>query len=202
MRYDVCVFIAEILIYALQGILFCVLVFVMHRFVVRALSGLTDVPYVPTDREFLPNIEQALDIKRGDVVYDLGSGDGRVLFYCARKHPDATFIGLETNPLLFAQANLYKKIARIRNVHFRREDIGNADISDATRIYAFLLPEVMRDIAPLLKAPRIVSRAFEIPRRFPAHEFVLKDAPPDPWNTFTVYVYVTSPTGPILPLRG
>ncbi len=189
-------FVAEIFIDVLQVVLFCVLGFYLYRFMVRALSGFTDVPYVPTDRGFLSLLDEALDIHDGDIVYDLGCGDGRVLFYCARKHSGATFVGIEKNPLLFLQATAYAKISGLRNVRFQRKDIFEFDFSDATKIFAFLLPEVMRDLAPILKASRIVSRAFEIPRRLPSREFVLKDAPAGPWNTFTVYVYNSSPTGP------
>jgi 16S rRNA A1518/A1519 N6-dimethyltransferase RsmA/KsgA/DIM1 with predicted DNA glycosylase/AP lyase activity len=153
------------------------------------MSAFTDVPYVPTDYDFLPRIADALDIQRNDVVYDLGCGDGRLLFYCAKRNPQARFIGIERNPLLVAFISVKKFILRTKNVEIRRKNFLEADFSDATRIFVFLLPEVMRDIAPRLVAPRTVSRAFEIPQRYASREFILKDAPPGPGNTYTVYVY-------------
>lgn len=179
----------EICILVVQLILLCALVVYIYQFVVRGISSLTDVPYVPTDYTSLVPIVAALDIHPGDIVYDLGCGDGRLLFYCAARNPSARFIGIEWNPLLVAYASVKKFILRIPNVEIRRQNIFAADFQDATRIYVFLLPEVMRDIAPKLNAPRIVSRAFEIPGRTATSEFILKDAPLDAWNTFTVYVY-------------
>jgi predicted RNA methylase len=147
------------------------------------------VPFVPTDYHFLPRIAEALDIRSGDVVYDLGCGDARLLFYCARRYPMARFVGIERNVLLIAYTFLTKFILRVKNIEIRRENFFESDFSDATRMYVFLMPEVMIDIAPRLKAARIVSRAFEIPGRTPREKFILKEAPLDRWNTFTTYVY-------------
>jgi SAM-dependent methyltransferase len=181
-------FIQELL-FILQIILLGILFYFIYHFVVRALSSFTDVPYVPTDYGFLPKIAEALDIGPGEVVYDLGCGDGRLLFYCAKRHPQARFIGVERNVILVSYARLKKILFRAKNVEIRRGNIFDTDLTDATRIYVFLLPEVMRDIAPKLTAKRVVSRAFSIPGRNAAREFILKEAPDGPWNTFTVYVY-------------
>jgi SAM-dependent methyltransferase len=176
-------------LYAVQLVLFCVLAIMLFRFIVRALSSFTDVPYVPTEYSFLPKIAEALDIKPNDIVYDLGSGDGRLLFYCAERYPQAKFVGIEQNLLLVYLARCIKLLLRTKNVEVRRGNIFNANISDATRIFVFLLPEVMRDVKPMLKAPRIVSRAFEIPHRYAQQEFKLREAPEGPGNTYTVYIY-------------
>jgi SAM-dependent methyltransferase len=189
LRYDVRVLFIQIFLAILQVVLVCILVYFIFQFVVRSMSAFTDVPFVPTDFDFLPRIAEALEIRPEDVVYDLGCGDGRLLFYCARRNPQAKFIGIERNPLLAAYASIKKFVLRTHNVEIRHEDFFNVDFSDATRVFVFLLPEIMRDIAPKLQAPRIVSRAFEIPRIKAAQEFVLKDAPASPGNTYTVYIY-------------
>lgn len=189
LRYDVRVLFIEIFLSVLQFSLVCILIYFIFQFAVRSVSAFTDVPFVPTDYGFLPRIADALEIRPGDIVYDLGCGDGRLLFYCAKRNPYARFIGVEQNPLLVAYMLAKKFIVRADNIEIRRENIFETDFSNATRIFVFLLPEVMRDIAPILSAPRIVSRAFEIPRRHASREFVLKDAPPGPGNTYTVYVY-------------
>ena len=179
----------QIFLFVLQVVLLCALLIYIYRLVARAISALTDVPYVPTDYILLPPIAAALRVHPGAIVYDLGCGDARLLFYCAKKNPQARFVGIERNPLLVAYALVKKFILRVHNVEIRRENIFTADFKDATHLYVFLLPEVMRDIAPKLNAPHIVSRAFEIPERKATREFILKDAPIDPWNTYTVYVY-------------
>lgn len=189
MRYDMQVLLIQTVLFIVQAVMLCVLAYFIYHFVVRALSSFTDVPYVPTDYGYLPRIAEALDIRPGDVVYDLGCGDGRLLFYCAKRYPQARFVGVERNAILVFFARMKKILFRASNVEIRRENIFDTNLSDATRIFVFLLPEVMRDIAPRLTAPRIVSRAFEIPGRNPAREFTLKEAPDGPWNTFTVYIY-------------
>jgi SAM-dependent methyltransferase len=179
----------EIVIFVVQIVLLFVLTYFIYHFVVRALSGFTDVPYVPTAYGYLPRIAEALDIHQSDVMYDIGCGDARLLFYCAKRYPEARFVGIERNLILVLYARIKKILFRANNVEIRHENIYTADFSDATRLYTFLLPEVMRDLAPKLKAPRIVSRAFEIPGKTPQQEFILKEAPPGPWNTYTAYVY-------------
>jgi hypothetical protein len=179
----------EVFLFCLQIFLLGVLSYFIYHFVVRALSSFTDVPYVPTEYGFLPPIAEALKIGPNDVVYDLGCGDGRLLFYCARHYPQARFVGVERNIILALFVRIKKVLLRTKNIEILRKNIFDTDFTDATRIYVFLLPEVMRDIAPKLIAPHIVSRAFEIPGRIAEREFILKDAPDGPWNTYTVYVY-------------
>src|SRR5882757_205857 len=88
------------LLLAVQVALFCALVVYNLRGLAKSISAYYDVPYVPTPHELLPIIADALDIQPRDVVYDLGCGDGRLLFYCARRFPNARFVGVERNPLL------------------------------------------------------------------------------------------------------
>jgi len=189
LRYDSRVHIIQISLLILQIVLVCMLLYFLFQFVVRSISSFTDVPFVPTEYGFLPKIAESLEIRPNDVVYDLGCGDGRLLFYCAKRNPQAKFVGIERNLLLVAFALIKKFVLRAKNVEIRHEDFNNADFSNASRMFVFLLPEVMTDIKPKLFAPRIVSRAFEIPERKASREFILKDAPPGPGNTFTVYVY-------------
>jgi SAM-dependent methyltransferase len=189
LRYDTWVFFTQIFLSVLQVVLVCILLYFIFNFVARSMSAFTDVPFVPTDYGFLPRIAEALEIRPNDVVYDLGCGDGRLLFYCAKRNPQAKFIGLERNLLLIAYITIKKFMLQANNIEIRREDFFAADFSDATRIFVFLLPEVMTSLAPKLNAPRIVSRAFQIQEKKAVKEFILKEAPPGPWNTYTVYVY-------------
>ncbi len=189
MRYDCRVLYIQIFLTVVQAVMLCVLFYFIYHFVVRSVSSFTDVPYVPTDYGFLPTIAEALEIRPGDVVFDLGCGDGRLLFYCAKKYSTARFIGVERNIILVWYARIKKYLFRAENIQIRHENIFKTDLSGATKIYVFLLPEVMRDIAPKLYAPYVVSRAFEIPGRTATREFILKDEPEGPWNTFTVYIY-------------
>jgi predicted RNA methylase len=124
-----------------------------------------NAPYVPTDYELLPIIANALDIRPGDLVYDLGCGDGRLLFYCAEKHPDARFVGIEHD--LYLLLFMWMKILfeRRKNITIRRGNIFEADFSNATRVYTYLLPGAMTRLEPKLMQVRLVSRAFRMHAR-------------------------------------
>ena len=137
--------------------------------VVTGVSFGFDVPFVKTPRAYFPLIAEALDIHDDDVVYDLGCGDGSMLLYLARQFPRARFIGIERNFFLHMQSLVRKKIARISNVEFRREDFFATDMQSATRIYAYLLPQAMDRLFArgVHKGIRVVSRAFEIPNVTP-----------------------------------
>ena len=135
----------------------------------RGLSGYMDVPYVATPRRLLPAIADALNIRPLDIVYDLGCGDGRLLFYCAQRFPQAQFIGIERNPLLVFFAQTKRATLGLKNISFLRENIFETDFSNATRIYAFLLPELMYklfapDTNKIISSHRmrLVSRAFKV----------------------------------------
>ena len=129
-------------------------------------SGL-DVPYVPTPQKYYPLIVETLAIRDGDVVYDLGCGDGTFLVRCAAQFPAARFVGIERNPFLYMQARLKKRRAgNPVNLTLRRENFYRSDLSDATRIYAYLLTGIIEKLfAGEKKYPgvRLVSRAFRLP---------------------------------------
>ncbi len=54
------------------------------------------VPYVPTRQEILPAVFELLDLRRGDVFYDLGCGDGRVVIEAAKRYPVRKAVCIET----------------------------------------------------------------------------------------------------------
>lgn len=178
----------EILVFVAQILLIIALFTYSFRSTARGISAYTEVPFVPTPRKMLPIIAEALDIRDGDVVYDLGCGDGRLLFYCAKRYPGASFIGLERNFLLLIYMRIYKWLTRAKNVSLREENVLNADFSDATRIYAFLLPVMMKKLSPKLRAPIVASRAFVIPDRQEKRILELSKTP-EKWNKHLLYIY-------------
>lgn len=164
--------------------------------VARGISGYLDVPFVATPHRALPQIADALAIGPKDVVYDLGCGDGRLLFYCALRNPDAQFVGIERNALLVTYAKAKQWMLDVPNISFRREDILDTDLYDATRVYTFLLPELMtrlfskeHNAAPRCTlGARVVSRAFAISDFAPLEMVEL----PNSNNTFgenRLYIY-------------
>lgn len=144
--------------------------FFLVRTAIIAFSMLTEVPYLPSDKVFKKAIEY-LDIKEGDKVLDIGSGDGRVLMYASNRYPDAEFLGIERNWLLVIYSNFLKTILRRKNLRFKCVDAHNFDISKYNKIYFYLLPEFIDKI--LLKNEEkfnsgltIVSLHYPIGKKF------------------------------------
>ena len=163
------------LIFAQFALLFALIGFII-RFGILIISRGFDVPFVRTPRAYFPKIAEALIIRPHDVVYDLGSGEGKFVLYCAKKYPDARFVGIERNFVLYFQALTRKKFAGSpANATFRRENFFATDLSDATRVYAYLLPKAMECLFSDTPHPdvRIASRAFHIKRREPVETIEL-----------------------------
>ncbi len=125
-----------------------------------------DVIYVPTPPEVVDAMLKVADARRGDVLYDLGSGDGRIPITAVEKYNVTRATGIEINPerIAEAQQNLNKAGVGDR-VRFRNEDLFEADFSDATVITLYLLPALNVKLLPkmlreLKPGTRIVSHAF------------------------------------------
>jgi SAM-dependent methyltransferase len=155
---------------ALVGLTLALLGLVVSMFAFN-LSVFLGVPFVPTPARFALTIGELLAIVPGDVVYDLGSGDGRVLHTLAKQYPEAHFVGIEGNPFLVLFARRRASRARVTNVTYRRKNIFRADYQDATKMYLYLLNSVLTKLSPTIDAsPRlthIVSRAFVFPHKEP-----------------------------------
>ncbi len=124
------------------------------------------VPWVPTREEF---IEQALDLAqvgKGDILYDLGCGDGRIVIAAAKR--GARGVCVELNPELLKKAMenaISEGVAHM--IKFVRDDIFRVNISDATVVYMYLLRSVNDLLKPKLKSElkkgtRVISLDFEI----------------------------------------
>jgi len=107
------------------------------------------------------------DVTGDDVVYDLGSGDGRIPLLAAERYR-ATAVGLEIQPSLVQQARRKASLVGVEDkVEFRQEDFFEADLRDATVVTVYLLPETNEELGPVLleqldPGTRVVSRGFGI----------------------------------------
>lgn len=126
-----------------------------------------DVPYVPTPQEVVDAMLELAQVKKGDVVYDLGSGDGRIPITAAKRY-GVTATGIDINPQRVKEANANAQREGVTDrVTFRTADLFTTDLSPANVVTLYLLPEVNLKLRPkLLKelAPgsRIVSHAFNM----------------------------------------
>jgi cyclopropane fatty-acyl-phospholipid synthase-like methyltransferase len=154
---------------------------VMRKFLLCAISGWVmlliaahskpdypeEIPFVPTPIEVVDKMLELAEVKKGDMLYDLGSGDGRIVIRAARKY-GIRAVGIEMDRLLLAKANKDAKAAGVSHlVQFRSEDALKADISAATVVTLYMLPWFNAKIKPNLKAmlkpgARIVAHDFGI----------------------------------------
>jgi SAM-dependent methyltransferase len=125
-----------------------------------------DVPYVPTPQPVVDAMLKVAKVGKNDVLYDLGSGDGRIVITAAQRY-GTRGVGIDINPERIQEANANAQKAKVTNlVEFRQQDLFKTDLNQATVITLYLLPEVNLRLRPeLLKlkpGTRIVSHAFDM----------------------------------------
>jgi SAM-dependent methyltransferase len=127
-----------------------------------------DVVYVPTPAEAVDAMLKVAKVGKDDVVYDLGSGDGRIPIMAVQKYNAARAVGIDINPDRIKEAQANHKAAGVGDrVGFLNEDLFQADISEATVVTLYLLPSLNLKLLPKLLSElkpgtRIVSHAFDM----------------------------------------
>jgi SAM-dependent methyltransferase len=139
-----------------------------------------DVHYTPTRHAIADAMLQLAGVGSGDVVYDLGSGDGRIPIIAAQKY-GARGIGIEIDPALVARARRNAADAQVADrVTFIEGDLFKADLSDATVVTMYLSPNVLKRIEPGLRAlapgTRIVSHQFPMSGWAPDRRITVDEA--------------------------
>ena len=126
-----------------------------------------DVIYVPTPQEVVAAMLTLAEVTQFDVVYDLGSGDGRVPITAARSYA-ARGVGIDIDPARIKEANENLRTAGVEDkVRFLNQDLFTSDISEATVVTLYLLPSLNLKLIPKLNAElkpgtRVVSHAFDM----------------------------------------
>ena len=126
-----------------------------------------DVIFVPTPQEVVEDMLRLANVKKGDVLFDLGSGDGRIPVTAARLYGiRAVGIDIDQERIREAQDNA-KKNGVESLVQFRLQDLFEADFREATVVTLYLLPDLNLKLRPRLLAElkpgtRIVSHQFDM----------------------------------------
>ena len=126
-----------------------------------------NAPYLATPMVIVERMLEFAEVKSDDVVYDLGSGDGRIVITAAKQY-GARGVGLEIDPGLVKEARVNAERAGVKDlVEFHVQDIFTADFSNASVVTLYLLPETnavlrLKLEEQLRPGTRIVSHDFGI----------------------------------------
>jgi SAM-dependent methyltransferase len=124
------------------------------------------VPFVPSPQEVVDKMIELADVQKDDVVYDLGSGDGRIVITAAKKGAKA--VGFDIDPQLVKESRENIRKAGVEDrAEIRNQDILTVDLSPASVVTMYLLPDVNLKLKPnllrqLKPGSRVVSHAFDM----------------------------------------
>jgi SAM-dependent methyltransferase len=130
-------------------------------------------PYVPTPEDVVDRMLRLAGTTGSDVVYDLGSGDGRIPIAAARQY-GARGVGIDIDPRRIEESRANAKAAGVESlVEFRLQNALEADVSDATVVTLYMLASGNAALRPILTrqlrpGARIVSHAFSMGPTWPA----------------------------------
>ena len=152
-------------------------VFVLSLAILAATSASTsaqqaalrspDVIFVPTPQEVVDAMLKLAKVTKNDVVYDLGSGDGRIPITAAKTY-GARGVGIDIDPQRIKEATENLKTSGMADrVKFLNQDLFTTDISEATVVTLYLLPSLNLKLIPKLNkelkpGTRVVSHAFDM----------------------------------------
>ena len=132
-----------------------------------------EIPFVPTPIQVVDKMLELADIKTDDVLYDLGSGDGRIVIRAAKKF-GVRAVGIEMDQILLKKARQDAKAAGVSHlVEFRAEDALQTDLSRATVVTLYMLPWFNEKMKPNLK------KYLKPGARIVAHDFGIEGWKPD-----------------------
>ncbi|MGJ9416600.1 SAM-dependent methyltransferase [Massilia sp. CMS3.1] len=134
-----------------------------------------DVPYVPTPQEVVERMLQMAKVGKKDVLFDLGCGDGRIVVTAAKEH-GARGTGIDLDPQRIREARKNAEQAGVgHQVSFKVADLFETDVSAASVVTLYLLPNVNTRLRPQLwkqlkVGSRVVSHAFDMGPEWPPEQ--------------------------------
>ncbi|MEQ1759709.1 MAG: class I SAM-dependent methyltransferase [Vicinamibacterales bacterium] len=140
---------------------------ILHAQVPPAPQRPLDVIYVPTPAAVVSRMLTLARVGPRDVVYDLGSGDGRIVIAAVKDFGAARGVGIELDPERIAEARQNARAAGVADrVTFLQQDLFDADLDEATIVAMYLLPPLLTRLRPALRmlrpGTRIVSHNYDM----------------------------------------
>lgn len=133
----------------------------------EADESVKEAPYVPSPQHVVWRLLSLADVDEDDVVYDLGSGDGRIVLAAAKKY-GARGVGIEIDSALVKKSRVKARNLGVADrVEFRQGDLFDTDLSEATVVTLYLWPNMNNRLRPKLQeelspGDRVVSHSFDI----------------------------------------
>jgi ribosomal protein L11 methylase PrmA len=144
----------------------------------QAPAPLPRAPFVTTPADVVERMLSLAKVGPRDVVYDLGSGDGRIVITAAQKY-GARGVGIDIDPARIAEAETNARRAGVANrVTFQLGDALKADVSDATVVTLYMLSVINVSLRPIL------TRDLRPGARIVSHSFAMGDWEPEVVDTF------------------
>lgn len=140
---------------------------ILYTAAATSAASASDVPYVPTPEPVVEQMLRVAKVNKNDVIYDLGSGDGRIVITAAKEY-GAHGVGVDIDPQRVKEANENARNANVTDkVEFKQQDLFKTDLSKATVVTLYLLPEInlrlrpklMRELKP---GTRVVSHNYDM----------------------------------------
>ncbi len=148
-------------------VLLALMLFCSRAAFAQAQEKELDTPFVPTPQAVVDRMLDMAQVKAGELVIDLGSGDGRIMITAAQRHGARGF-GVEIDPRLVQRSNEEARRQGVADrVKFLRQDLFNTDFHEANVLTLYLLPDVNialrpRILAELKPGTRVVSHDYDM----------------------------------------
>jgi SAM-dependent methyltransferase len=161
----------------------------------KPLEKEPEVPYVPTHELVVAEMLKVAKVGKNDVLYDLGSGDGRIPITAAKKF-GTRGVGVDIDPARVTEARANAVKAGVADkVKFMQQDLFETDIKEATVVTLYLLPDVNLRLRPKLLSDlkpgtRIVSHNYDMGDWKPLRTITVKVP-----EEHTIYYWVVPPKG-------
>jgi hypothetical protein len=150
-------------------------------------------PYVPTPMVVVEKMLEMAKVTGSDILYDLGCGDGRIVITAAKRY-GTRGVGIDLEPERIKESKAYAKQAGVEDlVEFLLQDVMKSDISEATVVTLYLLPESNAILRPILEeqlkeGARVVSHNYHMPD-WQAREIAYQEVTTGDGEMHTIFVY-------------
>jgi len=155
-----------VILYLLLLLLFLVLASTFFLYLI--ISNCIGAPFVPSKKRDIGRIVELAEIRKGDVIYDIGSGDGRLLIEAAKAGAKKC-IGIEVNPILVKYSRIKAKLSGQQDkIEVRRGNIWKEKIDQVDTVFTYFIPAHMERLGKKLKkelkpGTKIISNKFKFP---------------------------------------